>query len=189
MRIAQLSLIRIYCQASIRGIIMPSWIRCDISSTVSSLARFDASSGSSHWAAALLHLMEHLEGIASLKVAYRRSTGVDEGLSGLADSDWGNSSSRRSTSCNLCFYKSCPILWRSKMQKTTTCHKAEYYAVSTAATEVLFLRNHLENLGFSQQAPTPVYENKTACIEWGTMSLADGNSPSTLTFGSISPTK
>jgi hypothetical protein len=45
--------------------------------------------------------------------------------------------------------------------------EAEYYSASTAATEVLYLRNLLEHMGFAQQAPTPVYEDNTACIEWG----------------------
>ncbi len=33
--------------------------------------------------------------------------------------------------------------------------------------EVLYLRNLLERMGFAQPEPTPVYENNTACIEWG----------------------
>ena len=55
------------------------------------------------------------------------------------------------------------------MQKATALSTAEveYYSASTAATEVLYLRNLLENMGFAQPAPTPVYEDNTACIEWG----------------------
>jgi hypothetical protein len=145
-----------------------SWIRFDTSYSVSTLARFCASAGPSHWAA-LHHLMEYLEGFPSFKLTYRRRSGVDDGLTGFADSDWGNSSSRRSTSGNLCLYNRSPILWRSKMQKTTALStaEAEYYSASTAATEILYLRNLLENMGFSQQAPTSVYEDNTACIEWG----------------------
>ncbi len=74
-----------------------SWIRFDTCFAVSTLARFCASAGPSHWAA-LHHLMENLEGFPSLKLTYRRRTGVDDGLSGFSDSDWGHSSSRRSTS-------------------------------------------------------------------------------------------
>jgi hypothetical protein len=68
-----------------------SWIRFDTSFTVSTLACFCVSAGPSHWTA-LHHLMEYLEGFPSLKLTYRRRTGVDDGLSGFADSDWGNSS-------------------------------------------------------------------------------------------------
>jgi hypothetical protein len=90
--------------------------------------------------------MEYLEGFPSLKLTYRRRSGVDDGLSGFADSDWGNSSFRRSTSGNLCLYNRSPILWHSKMQKTTALSTAEeqYYSASTAATEVLYLRKSRE---------------------------------------------
>ena len=145
-----------------------SWIRFDTSFTVSTLARFCASAGPSHWAA-LHHLMEYLEGFPSFKLTYRRRPAVDGGLSGFADSDWGNSSSRRSTSGNLILYNRSPVLWRSKMQKTTALStaEAEYYSASTAATEVIYLRHLLENMGFAQTTPTPVFEDNTACIEWG----------------------
>ena len=36
-----------------------------------------------------------------------------------------------------------------------------------ACYEVLYLRAHLHRLGFAQKKPTPVYEDNTACIEWG----------------------
>ncbi len=55
------------------------------------------------------------------------------------------------------------------MQKTIVLStaEAEYYLESTAATEVLYIRNLLDNMGFAEQKPTPVYEDSTACIEWG----------------------
>jgi hypothetical protein len=31
----------------------------------------------------------------------------------------------------------------------------------------LYIRNLLENMGFAEQKQTPVYEDNTACIEWG----------------------
>jgi hypothetical protein len=66
-------------------------------------------------------------------------------------------------------YNSSPISWKSKMQKTTALStaEAEYYSASTAATEVLYLRFLLNGLGFAQERPTPVYEDNSACIEWG----------------------
>jgi hypothetical protein len=66
-------------------------------------------------------------------------------------------------------YNQAPIKWRSKMQKTTALStaEAEYYSASTAGSDVLYLRKLLDQLGFTQQSPTPVYEDSTACIEWG----------------------
>ena len=114
--------------------------------------------------------MEYIEGLPSFKITYRRRVRNNQDLlSGYADSDWGNSSSRRSTSGNLMLYNQAPIMWRSKMQKTTALStaEAEYYSASTAGSDVLYLRRLLEQLGFAQQSPTPVYEDNTACIEWG----------------------
>ncbi len=145
-----------------------SWIRFDLSYAASTLDRFCGSAGPSQLAA-LHHLMEYLEGFPSFKLTYRRRIEIDGGLSGFADSNWGNSSSRRSTSGNLCLYIRSLILWPSKLQKTTVLStaEAEYYSASTAATEVLYIRNLLENMGFAEQKPTPLYEDNTACIEWG----------------------
>jgi hypothetical protein len=66
-------------------------------------------------------------------------------------------------------YNKAPIMWKSKMQKTTALStaEAEYYSASTAGTEILYLRALLERLGIAQKAPTPVYEDNTASIEWG----------------------
>ncbi len=63
-----------------------SWIRFDIAFFVSLLVRFCASAGPSHWAA-LHHMMEYLKGFSSFKLTYRWRTGIDNGLSGFADSD------------------------------------------------------------------------------------------------------
>ncbi len=40
-------------------------------------------------------------------------------------------------------------------------------AVSDFAKEIIYLRSLLANLGFTQDGPTHVYEDNTACIEWG----------------------
>ncbi len=55
------------------------------------------------------------------------------------------------------------------MQKTTALStaEAEYYSASTAATEVSYLRFLLDGLGLAQDRPTQIYEDNSACIEWG----------------------
>ena len=61
-------------------------------------------------------------------------------------------------------YNKSPIMWRSKMQKTTALStaEAEYYSASTAGVDVLYLRNLLERLGFAQGNPTQAFEDSTA---------------------------
>jgi hypothetical protein len=88
---------------------------------------------------------------------------------GFADSDWGNSVSRRSTTGLMARFNETIMLWRSKMQKTISLStaEAEYYAASEMAIEVIYLQNLPENMGFPQAPGTSVYEDNTACIEWG----------------------
>ena len=90
-------------------------------------------------------------------------------------------------------YNKSPIMWKSKMQKTTALFtaEAEYYSVSMAGWEVFYLRALLHRLGFAQKKkkPPPVYEDNTTCIEWGSNVTVHGNVPSTSTSGSTSPTK
>ena len=82
-------------------------------------------------------------------------------LSWYADADWGNSSSRRSTSgmVTVMLYNRLPIMWKSKMQKTTALStaEAEYYSASAAGCEVLYLRALLLCLRIWQKKPTRVH--------------------------------
>ena len=144
-----------------------TWVRFDISFTVAQLARFCASAGPSHWAA-LHHVMEYLAKKPSLKLTYHKQMKHRPGLDGFCDADWGNSSSRRSTTGLLFRYDTTPIFWRSKLQKSISLStaEAEYYAASHGAVEAIYLRRLLDNMGFKQKEFTPLYEDNNACIEW-----------------------
>ena len=110
--------------------------------------------------------MGYLSYRPSLKLKYNRE--YVKGLDGFADSDWGNSASRKSTSGLLARYNSSLLMWRSKMQKSIALStaEAEYYSVSEMAIEMIYLRNLLANMGLPQEDYTEVFEDNTACIEW-----------------------
>ncbi len=76
------------------------------------------------------------------------------------------------------------------MQKTTVVStaEAEHYSAPMAGCKVLYLQALLHSLGFAQKKPTPVYEDNTACIEWGN-NVIGGHEGAKLTSGSASPTK
>ena len=40
-------------------------------------------------------------------------------------------------------------------------------SVSDVTKEIIYLRSLLDKMGFAQTGPTPVFEDNTACIEWG----------------------
>ena len=101
-----------------------TWIRFDISFVVSQLARFCASAGEAQWAA-LHHLMEYLTAHPSFKINSRIGMKQVDLLSRYADADWGNSSSRRSTSGMIMLYNRSQIIRKSNMQKTTALSTAE----------------------------------------------------------------
>ena len=84
--------------------------------------------------AALHHLMEYLSNHLGFKITYRKGVKLVDLLSGYADADWGNSSSSRSTSGMVMLYNKSPIMWKSKMQKTTALStaEAEFYSASMA---------------------------------------------------------
>ena len=65
-------------------------------------------------------------------------------------------------------YNKSPIMWKSKMQKTTALSTTEaaYYSASAAGCEVLYLSALLCRLGFGQKKSTPIYDGNTASIEW-----------------------
>jgi hypothetical protein len=129
-----------------------TWILFENSFAVSQLARFCASAGSEQWSA-LYHLMEYLAAHPSFKIKYHRGTKLIDLLSGYANADWGNRSSSRSTSGMVMLYNKSPIMWKSKMQKTTALltAEAEYYSASAAGCEVLYLLALLDSLGFKQK--------------------------------------
>jgi hypothetical protein len=85
--------------------------------------------------------MGYVNSNPSFKLVYLR--GNYNGLDGFADSDWGNSESRRSTTGLLALYNKSIVLWRSKMQKTIALSTAEagYYPASEIAVEIIYLRN------------------------------------------------
>ena len=60
------------------------------------------------------------------------------------------------------------IAWRSKQQSilTLSTAEAEFIAASSMIQEIIYIRRLLEKLGFSQNEPTPVYEDNLTCIKW-----------------------
>ncbi len=78
--------------------------------------------------------MGYLEANPSFKLNYQQ--GGESRLKGFADSDWGNSVSRRSTTGLLARYNKCIVQWRSKLQKiiSLSTAEAEYYTASEMAS-------------------------------------------------------
>ena len=58
------------------------------------------------------------------------------------------------------------ISWSSKRQPVTAISstESEFYSVSQCAVECVYLRRLMEQLGYQQNAPTPIAQDSMACI-------------------------
>jgi hypothetical protein len=120
-----------------------TWVRFDISFTVSQQDSHMSSPGQPHWSA-LHHLMEYLEQYPSLRLEYRRGARTGKELSAYVDSDWGTEiETRKSISGQVALFGMTPISCKSKKQQTIALSSAaaEYMAVSDFAKEIIYLRS------------------------------------------------
>jgi hypothetical protein len=88
-------------------------------------------------------------------------------LWGSVDSDWaGDADSRRSYGDYAFHLQGGAMSWRSKQHASVSLStaEAEFVSASSAAKEAVWLRRLLEEWGFTQRGPTPLYEDNRACL-------------------------
>jgi hypothetical protein len=77
-------------------------------------------------------------------------------IAAICDSDYaGDPESRKSVTGFIVFVNDCPVAWRSRQQKTvglSSC-ESEYYAMTEAAQELLYVKQVLEFLHVKFQLP------------------------------------
>ena len=122
--------------------------RPDISFIVSSLSQFLSNPGKDHWIAAK-RVLRSLKGSSDLGLMFCKSNSFE--VFGFTDSDWGSNLDDRRSVSGFCFsmnLKSGPISWNSRKQPTVALSsaEAEYFAMSTACQELVFLRSLLSDL-------------------------------------------
>jgi len=130
----------------------------DIAYTIRELARFMASYGPAHIAAAK-HLLCYLRGTTSHGITLGGSETSQPLFKALTDSDWGMGDSRKSVSGFLIMMGASPLSWSSKQQAVialSSC-EAEYLATTHCARDVLWFRNLFAELGFPQAQPTSLF--------------------------------
>jgi hypothetical protein len=164
-------------QASYRSLLggllyLANLSRPDISCAISYLARFAKLPTQQHYAA-LLRVLMYLYGTRQQFLTFcspSTSTSSPPVLSGFADATWvgksGSDELSRSTS-GYVFLLGGPVVWRSCVQRRPALSStdAEFVAASEAAREAIWLRNLLEELGFRQGEPTPLFEDNRGCEE------------------------
>lgn len=92
-------------------------------------------------------------------------------IQALVDADYaGNISDRKSRSGFLVKFGSAICVWASKKQKTvalSTC-ESEYYALTLAAKETIWIGGVLSEVGLKQKGPSPIRSENQSAIAWAT---------------------
>lgn len=132
--------------------------RPDISYAVQTLSQFMENPMPAHWSAGK-RVLRYLQGTQDWGILYRASSTESTlpTVSGYSDADWGaNPDDRKSISGYVFHMAGAPISWASRKQKSVALSsmEAEYMAGSSAASQALWTRMLLEELGFPQRAPT-----------------------------------
>jgi transposase InsO family protein len=143
--------------------------RPDILFALGQLCKFVSDPGPEHFKA-LKRLLRYLAGTRSFGILYRRNSAAGASsmqLDAFSDSDWaGDVDNRRSTTGFLFRINGNPISFSSKQQNTvalSSC-EAETVAAGNAATECLWLRDLLSELGFAQPVPTVISQDNEGAV-------------------------
>jgi len=141
--------------------------RPDLAVATSLLGQFMANPGPSHWNAAK-RVIRYLKGTPDLSLAIQPCSNLDPSnmVTAYSDSDWGKDpSDRKSYSGYVVFVGNSLVSWKCKKQSAVALStaEAEYMALTLAATEVIWIRNLLSEIGFTQQQPSKVFcDNQSA---------------------------
>ncbi|PKU70452.1 putative mitochondrial protein [Dendrobium catenatum] len=112
----------------------------------------------------LKRLLRYIQGTIALSIPIDRG---DLQLRAFADADWAADHSDRRSITGFCtFLGNTIISWSAKKQVTVakSSTEAEYRAISSATSEVIWLRRLLAELRISQNGPTPLYCDNTSAI-------------------------
>jgi len=85
----------------------------------------------------------------------------------LVYADWaGDTDTRRSHTVYILMMNGGPISWKSRRHDNVSLptSEAEFAAASQTGHEAIYLRETLDDFGFSQTKATPLYEDNLACV-------------------------
>ncbi|KAL4575060.1 hypothetical protein LXL04_021901 [Taraxacum kok-saghyz] len=140
-----------------------AFTRPDISFAVNKLSQFMHAPTDTH-CQALKRVLRYLKGTIHHGLYLHKKS--DFSLSAFSDSDWGGiACGGRSTTAYLLFLGSNIISWRSARQKSISrsSTEAEYKALANAASEVMWVKNLLRELGILlPHSPTLFCDNTSA---------------------------
>jgi hypothetical protein len=137
--------------------------RPDIAYAVARLAQTVVSPTPMDYQAAA-RILRYLNGTRSHGLWYPKTKGKPS-LSAFVDSSWGNYQDGKSHGGHVIFLGG-PIDWSTKKQNMVclSSSEAELIAAVDAGKSILWYRSLLQELGYKQTKPTPMFEDNTGAI-------------------------
>ena len=143
--------------------------RPDIAYAISRLAEFTSNPTEAHWKA-LVHVLRYLKGTRELGICYSKRLGSLT-LTAWTDATWaGDDDDSRSTNGFVIFMAGGPIAYKSAKQTSVSLSsiQSEYVGQALAATNVVWVRNLLEELQIDGTVPkdaTVIYADNEGAIK------------------------
>ena len=140
--------------------------RPDISYTVGVLTRFNSNPGQKHWQA-VKHLFRYLKGTIDMKLVYGPDPMTSDLFTTYCDADHGgNKDNGKSTTGYMVKLGLGAVCWSSKLQPVVALSttEAEYVAAVAAGKEICWMRNLLQELGYTSSHPSPLWIDNQSCI-------------------------
>ncbi|KAM7530049.1 hypothetical protein LguiB_033459 [Lonicera macranthoides] len=142
--------------------------RPDISFAVQQVSQFMQAPRHSHLAA-VRRILRYLKGTSGRGLYFPNENSLQ--LMSYSDADWAGCADTRQSVTGWCmFLGDALISWKSKKQdrvsKSST--ESEYRAMSSACSEIVWLRGLMGELGIPQLTPTPLHADNTSAIQIAT---------------------
>lgn len=138
--------------------------RPDLVYSVHMLSRFVSEPRKEHWNAAL-RVVRYVKMNPSKGITLSRDSSLE--LRGYCDSDYGRCPlTRRSLSGYFVSLGTSPVSWKAKKQATVSrsTAEAEYRAMGSATSELIWLKSFLASLGIFHEKPMELYCDSQAAI-------------------------
>jgi hypothetical protein len=137
--------------------------RHDFCAAVNLYSQFQSYATEKHWTG-IKRILRYIQGTVSWGLWYKGNSNVPLAL--YVDADFANEPGRKSISGFLIEMFGDLVVWGTRKQSTVALSstEAEFVALATAVSELLWIRQLLNELGVSVDSPIPVFEDNQSCI-------------------------
>lgn len=137
--------------------------RPDLSFAVNYFSRYQNAQTEELWKG-LKRVLRYIKGTLDMGLLFEQ--GKQSILTCYSDADWGSGEDRKSTTGYVIKVYGNSVSWATKRQTCVSLSstEAEYVALATATTELLWVKNLLADMKLEIHDPIEVYEDNQSCI-------------------------